>query len=115
MIADPIFPSVTFSTPQVASIGASEADLKAEGKAVKSKKIFFKSNAKAKIKGDDSGFIKVIYDPESEVILGAAIIGNDATELIHQFLIMINKQVTLGEIQEMVFAHPTLSEVIGEL
>ena len=115
MIADPIFPSVTFSTPQVASIGSNEADLKAEGKAVKSKKIFFKSNAKAKIKGDDSGFIKIIYSPESEVILGAAIIGNDATELIHQFLIMINKQVTLGEIQEMVFAHPTLSEVIGEL
>jgi len=111
----PIFPSVTFTTPQVASIGASEATLKAEGRAAKSKKIFFKSNAKAKIKGDDSGFVKVIYDAESQVILGAAIIGNDATELIHQFLIAINKQVTLGEFGEMIFAHPTLSEVIGEL
>jgi dihydrolipoamide dehydrogenase len=115
MESSPIFPSVTFSTPQVASIGASEASLKAEGRAAKSKKHFFKSNAKAKIKGDDSGFVKVIYDPESEVILGAAIIGNDATELIHQFLIAINKQVTLGELGEMIFAHPTLSEVIGEL
>jgi len=113
--ASPIFPSVTFSTPQVASIGESEASLKAEGRDAKSKKIFFKSNAKAKIKGDDSGFVKVIYAPESEVILGAAIIGNDATELIHQFLIAINKQVTLREIREMIFAHPTLSEVLGEL
>ncbi len=111
----PIFPSVTFSTPQVASIGASEASLKAEGRAAKSKKIFFKSNAKAKIKGDDSGFVKVIYDAESEMILGAAIIGNDATELIHLFLIAITKQVTLGEIREMIFAHPTLSELLGEL
>jgi len=111
----PIFPSVTFTTPQVASIGASEATLKAEGRAAKSKKIFFKSNAKAKIKGDDSGFIKVSYDAQTQVILGAAIIGNDATELIHQFLIAINKQVTLEEFGEMIFAHPTLSEVVGEL
>ena len=115
MEPSPIFPSVTFTTPQVASIGASEATLKAEGRAAKSKKIFFKSNAKAKIKGDDSGFVKVIYDAQTQVILGAAIIGNDATELIHQFLIAINKQVTLGEFGEMIFAHPTLSEVIGEL
>ncbi len=115
MEPSPIFPSVTFTTPQVASIGASEATLKAEGRAAKSKKIFFKSNAKAKIKGDDSGFVKVIYDAQSQVILGAAIIGNDATELIHQFLIAINKQVTLAEFGEMIFAHPTLSEVIGEL
>jgi len=112
---DPIFPSVTFTIPQVASIGSSETSLKAEGRAVKSKKIFFKSNAKAKIKGDDSGFVKVIFDPESDVIMGAAIIGNDATELIHQFLIAINKQVTLEELGEMIFAHPTLSEVVGEL
>ncbi len=76
----------------------------------------YKSNhAKAKIKGDDSGFVKVIYDPESEVILGAAIIGNDVTELIHQFLIAINKQVTLGEIRAMIFAHPTLSEMVAAL
>ncbi len=115
MEPSPIFPSVTFSTPQVASIGASEASLKAEGRAAKSKKIFFKSNAKAKIKGDDSGFVKVIYDTQSEVILGAAIIGNDATELIHLFLIAITKQVTVGEMREMIFAHPTLSEVLGEL
>ena len=115
MEPSPIFPSVTFSTPQVASIGASEASLKAEGRAAKSKKIFFKSNAKAKIKGDDSGFVKVIYDTQSEMILGAAIIGNDATELIHLFLIAIIKQVTLKEIREMIFAHPTLSEVVGVL
>jgi len=111
----PIFPSVTFTTPQVASIGASEAALKAEGRAAKSTKRFFKANAKAKIKGDDSGFVKVTYDPETEVILGAAIIGNDATELIHQFLIAINKQMRVGELDEMVFAHPTLSEMIGDL
>ncbi len=111
---EPIFPSVTFTAPQVASIGASETRLKEAGRVVKSTKCFFKSNAKAKIKGDDSGFVKVVYDAESRVILGASMVGNEVTELIHIFLMAITKEVRLGELDAMVFAHPTLSELIGE-
>jgi len=105
-----IFPSVTFCTPQIASIGQSERTLKEKGIAFKNKKLFFKSNAKAKIKGDDSGFIKVLYDEETSLILGASIIGNEATELIHQFLIAINANLGLNDLEKMIFAHPTLSE-----
>ncbi len=105
-----IFPSVTFCTPQIASIGKSEQALKAQGIAYKPKKLFFKTNAKAKIKGDDSGFIKVLYDVDTSRILGASIIGNDATELIHQFLIAIQADLTLKDLEKMIFAHPTLSE-----
>jgi dihydrolipoamide dehydrogenase len=105
-----IFPSVTFCTPQIASIGKSEKALKEEETKFKAKKLFFKSNAKAKIKGDDSGFIKVLYDEESSEILGASIIGSDATELIHQFLIAINAKLGLNDLEKMIFAHPTLSE-----
>jgi dihydrolipoamide dehydrogenase len=105
-----IFPSVTFCTPQIASIGKSEKVLKESGIKFKNKKLFFKTNAKAKIKGDDSGFIKVLYDEETSLILGASIIGNDATELIHQFLIAINANLTLNDLEKMIFAHPTLSE-----
>ena len=108
--AEYIFPSVTFCTPQIASIGKSEQMLKENGIKFKNKKLFFKSNAKAKIKGDDSGFIKVLYDEETSLILGASIIGNDATELIHQFLIAINANLTLNDLEKMIFAHPTLSE-----
>lgn len=108
--AEYIFPSVTFCTPQIASIGKSEQVLKENGIKFKNKKLFFKSNAKAKIKGDDSGFIKVLYDEETSLILGASIIGNDATELIHQFLIAINANLTLNDLEKMIFAHPTLSE-----
>ncbi|MEA2017080.1 MAG: dihydrolipoyl dehydrogenase [Campylobacterota bacterium] len=110
-----IFPSVTFCSPQVASIGQSEKELKNNNIEFKTKKIFFKSNGKAKIKGDDSGFIKVIYDIDSELILGASIIGNEATELIHQFLILINTKSTLKDISKMIFAHPTLSEATLDL
>lgn len=108
--AEYIFPSVTFCTPQIASIGKGEKALKEAGVSFKSKKLFFKSNAKAKIKGDDSGFIKVLFDEESSLILGASIIGNDATELIHQFLIAINAKLGLHDLEKMIFAHPTLSE-----
>ena len=110
MPAEFIFPSVTFCTPQIASIGKSEKALKEQGIKFKNKKLFFKTNAKAKIKGDDSGFIKVLFDEESSLILGASIIGNDATELIHQFLIAINAKLTLNDLEKMIFAHPTLSE-----
>ena len=108
--AEYIFPSVTFCTPQIASIGKSEKSLKDSNTPFKSKKLFFKSNAKAKIKGDDSGFIKVLFDEETSLILGASIIGNDATELIHQFLIAINAKLGLNDLEKMIFAHPTLSE-----
>ncbi|MBT8343737.1 MAG: dihydrolipoyl dehydrogenase, partial [Sulfurovum sp.] len=110
MSAEYIWPSVTFCTPQIASIGKSEKVLKENGIQFKNKKLFFKTNAKAKIKGDDSGFIKVLYDEETSLILGASIIGNDATELIHQFLIAINANLGLNDLEKMIFAHPTLSE-----
>ena len=109
-----IWPSVTFCSPQVASIGSSEASLKEEGIKFKAKKVFFKPNAKAKIKGDDSGFIKILYDIESEKILGAGIVGNDATELIHEFLVAINADLTIKDLSKMIFAHPTLSESVLE-
>ncbi len=109
-----IFPSVTFCSPQVASIGENEAKLKEEGVPFKAKKVFFKPNAKAKIKGDDSGFIKILYNTETNKILGASIIGNDATELIHKFLIAINSNLTMKDLSKMIFAHPTLSESVLE-
>lgn len=109
-----IWPSVTFCSPQVASIGKSEASLKEEGISFKAKKVFFKPNAKAKIKGDDSGFIKILYNTESDKILGAGIIGNEATEIIHEFLVAINGNLSMEDLSKMIFAHPTLSESVLE-
>ena len=110
-----IFPSVTFCTPQVASVGENETFLKEQGITYKAKKVFFKPNAKAKIKGDDSGFIKILYNTQTDKILGAAIVGNDATELIHEFLIAINADLTMKDLSKMIFAHPTLSESVLDL
>jgi len=109
-----LFPSVTFCLPQVASVGEKERSLKQRGIAFKSKKIFFKSNAKAKIKGDDSGFLKLLYDAQSEDILGVSIIGHDATELITTFIVAMHSNMTLSALETLIVAHPTLSEIILE-
>ncbi|WP_458700593.1 dihydrolipoyl dehydrogenase [Sulfurospirillum sp. 1307] len=109
-----VIPFVTFSSPQVASVGKNEKSLKDAGVQYEVIKNFYKSSAKAKIKGDDSGFIKVICD-KNGVVIGGAIIGNDATENIHQILLAIETKLTKQDISKMVFAHPTLSESFWEM
>lgn len=110
-----VIPFVTFCQPQVASVGKNEKILKAENIEYKVIKHFYKSSAKAKIKGDDSGFIKLLCDKNSDVILGGVMLGHDTTEHIHQILIAINAKLTTKELVNMVFAHPTLSESLWEM
>ncbi len=110
-----VIPFVTFCQPQVASVGKNEKMLKAENREYRTIKHFYKSSAKAKIKGDDSGFIKLLCDKESGVILGGVMLGNDTTEHIHQILIAINAKLTTKDLSNMVFAHPTLSESLWEM
>ncbi len=110
-----IIPFVTFCQPQVASVGKNEKSLKAEGIEYEAIKQFYKSSAKAKIKGDDSGFIKLLCNKQTGVILGGVMMGQDTTEHIHQVLIAINAKLTKKELANMVFAHPTLSESLWEM
>ena len=110
-----IIPFVTFCHPQVASVGLNEKTLKKQNIDYEATKSFFKSNAKAKIKGDDGGFIKLLCEKESGIILGCAMIGNDTTELIHEILIAINAKLTKNDLKDMVFAHPTLSEALWSM
>ncbi len=110
-----VIPFVTFCQPQVATVGKNEKMLKAEGVEYKTIKHFYKSSAKAKIKGDDSGFIKLLCEKSNGKILGGTMMGNDTTEHIHQVLIAINANLTTKELANMVFAHPTLSESLWEM
>ncbi len=110
-----VIPFVTFCQPQVASVGKNEKSLKAEGIEYETIKHFYKSSAKAKIKGDDAGFIKLLCEKKSGTILGGVMIGNDTTENIHQILLCIEAKLTKKDISKMVFAHPTLSESLWEM
>ena len=110
-----ITPSTIFTNPQIASCGLKERDAKAQGIEIEVKKAYFKVNAKAKIHGNDAGFIKVVVSAKSGAVLGAAIISLEATEIIHELLLCIEKKLTISELREMIHAHPTLSEIVTYL
>lgn len=108
-------PSTIFTNPQIASCGLSEKEAGKQSIAIEVKKAFFKINAKSKIKGDDSGFVKIIVSPSSDAILGASIIGAEATEIIHELLIAVEKKLTVRELTSIIHVHPSVSEIIRYL
>lgn len=110
-----ITPTTIFTHPTISSCGLREKEAKVQGRPVEVKKAFFKVNAKAKIQGDDSGFIKMIVCPNSGLILGASIIGEEATEIIHEMVLAVERKLTAKELKEMIHAHPSVSEIIGYL
>ncbi|MFH0709772.1 MAG: dihydrolipoyl dehydrogenase [Pseudomonadota bacterium] len=112
---DHINPTTVFSNPQIASCGLSEKGAQAQERAIHVKKAFFKANAKAKINGDDSGFVKMIVCSQSDVILGASIIGGEATEMIHEMVVAVEKKLTSKELTNMIHVHPSVSEIFRNL
>ena len=109
-LKDSVVPNVVFTTPQVGSVGMSEKTLKEKDINYAVKKLFLKSLGMPKIKGDDSGFVKLLIDNDTQKILGASLVGYDMTEIINQVAICINADLSLKDINSMIFAHPTISE-----
>lgn len=110
-----ITPRTIFSHPQCASCGLNETEAAKAGIAVEVKKALFKVNAKSKILGDDSGFAKILVSRESGLIVGAVVIGVEATEIIHELLVAIEQKIPAAKLSEMIHAHPTVSEIIRYL
>ncbi|MEA3352645.1 MAG: dihydrolipoyl dehydrogenase [Campylobacterota bacterium] len=106
-------PSTIFTQPNIASCGIKQKDLK-EDEDIQIKKAYFKANSKAKIMGDDLGFVKIFVDKDDK-ILSASMIGIGVTEMIDQFVLAIEKNITYKEFKNIIRAHPTLSEIISYL
>ena len=109
-LKDSVVPNVVFTTPQVGSVGVSENSLKEKEIDYSIKKLFLKTLGMPKIKGDDSGFVKLLIDSKTQKLLGASLVGYDMTEIINQVAICINAGLGLKDINSMIFAHPTMSE-----
>jgi dihydrolipoamide dehydrogenase len=107
-------PSCTYCRPQVASIGLTEAKAKEGGRELSVGKFPFTASGKAVAMADTEGFVKVIADKKSGEILGAHIIGPEATEMIHEFAVGRTLEATLEELMHTMHAHPTLSEAAFE-
>jgi dihydrolipoamide dehydrogenase len=107
-------PGCTYCNPQVASVGLTESKAKELGYDIKIGKFPFMASGKAFATGDRDGFVKLIFDAKYGELLGAHIIGHDATELISEVTIAKNLEATYESIVKTVHAHPTLSESIME-
>ncbi len=107
-------PGCTYCTPQVASVGLSEAAAKEAGYDIRIGRYSFAANGKAIALGEDQGLVKTIFDKKTGQLLGAHMVGAEVTELIQGFVIAMNLETTEEELMHTVFPHPTLSEMMKE-
>ena len=108
------FPGCTYCQPQVASIGLTEEKAKEDGIEYKVGKFPFAASGKAVAVNHSEGFVKVLVGENYGEILGAHIIGSDATELITEYGLAMNMEATVDEIHGTIHAHPTMSEALAE-
>jgi len=108
------FPGCTYCHPQVASVGMTERALKEAGIEYKVGKIPFVAIGKAIASGEPEGFAKLLFGKQHGELLGAHIIGENATELIAEMGLALDQELTAEDIHATIHAHPTMSEVIHE-
>ena len=106
--------SAIFTEPEIADVGLAEADAFSEGRKVRVTKVPFSSQAKALINNDPRGFVKIISDPATGVVLGGSIVGQHAAELISVLALAVTNSLTVSDIAESLFVHPALAEALAE-
>jgi NAD(P)H dehydrogenase (quinone) len=103
-----------FSEPEIASVGLEEADARAEGRKVRITKVPFAANPRALIQGNPAGFVKVISDPATHVVLGGTIVGHHASELIGILALAVQAGVRVDVLVETLMVHPSLTESLAD-
>jgi dihydrolipoamide dehydrogenase len=109
-----VFPGCTYCQPQIASTGLTEKAAKEKGLNYKIGKFPFTASGKAVASGDSEGFVKVISDTKTGEIYGVHILGNEAPELIAEYVLAMNMEGSVDEVHRSIHAHPTLSEALME-
>ncbi|XMB87402.1 dihydrolipoyl dehydrogenase [Mycoplasmatota bacterium WC44] len=106
-----MFPACVFTFPELASIGLTRKEAKDKYTDIVVKKGLYSANGKANAMGEENGFIQIIT--HNDLIVGASIMGYSASTIIHEIAIIANSGKPLSEFKDMIFAHPTLSEVLS--
>lgn len=107
-------PSCTYSMPQIASFGLTEQEAKEQGRNIKIGRSSFSSSGKAMVIGKTEGFIKTIFDAQTDELLGMHAIGSEVTELISNFVVAKQSEAISIDLASSIFPHPTLSEILHE-
>lgn len=109
-----VIPSIIYTHPEVAAVGKTEQELKAEGVDYKAGTFPFAAIGRALASGETEGMVKILSDAESDQILGAHVVGPSAADLVQQIVIAIEMAASTEDLQLMVFGHPTMSEAVHE-
>ena len=103
-----------FTDPEIAEVGVAEAEAFAAGRKLRVTKVPFSSNPKSLINGDARGFVKILSDPATGVVLGGAIVGRNAAELISVIAVAATNKLQVGDIVDSLLVHPALAESLAE-
>ena len=106
--------SAIFTEPEIADVGLVEADAFAEGRKVRVTKVPFATTAKALINNDPRGFVKLVSDPATGVVLGGSIVGRHAAELISVIAVAVTAGLKVSDLAESILVHPALAEALAE-
>jgi dihydrolipoamide dehydrogenase len=109
-----VMPSVVYTNPEIASVGKTEDELKAEGIDYKIGKFPFTANGRAKAMLATQGFVKILSDVATDRVLGAHIVGKNAGEMIHELVVLMEFSGSSEDLARSTHAHPTLSEAVRE-
>ncbi|MGO8872606.1 MAG: dihydrolipoyl dehydrogenase family protein [Acidimicrobiales bacterium] len=107
-------PSAIFTEPEIADVGLAEADAFAEGRKIRVTKVPFAASSRALIDNDSRGFVKIVTDPATGIVLGGSIVGRNASELISVLAVAVTGRLRVVDIVESMLVHPTLAEALAE-
>ncbi len=109
-----VIPGVVYTSPEIASVGATEEELKARGVAYRSGKFPFTANGRARAMRHTDGFVKVLADAATDRVLGVHILGHGAGEMIHEAAVLMEFGGSSEDLARTCHAHPTMSEAVKE-
>jgi dihydrolipoamide dehydrogenase len=107
-------PAATFTSPEIASVGLTEAQAKAEGRTLKIGRFPFRAHGRNIADGETTGLVKIVGDAGTDQVLGVHILGAKASELIHECSLAIAADLNVSDLARAIHAHPTMTEAIGE-
>jgi dihydrolipoamide dehydrogenase len=106
--------SAIFTEPEIADVGLAEAEAFALGRKIRVTKVPYAANARALIDGDPRGFVKLVSDPATGVVLGGSIVGAHAAELVSVIALAVTANLRVIDLAESLFVHPALAEALAE-
>jgi pyruvate/2-oxoglutarate dehydrogenase complex dihydrolipoamide dehydrogenase (E3) component len=107
-------PQAVFTEPEIAEVGVAEAEAFASGRKIRVTKVPFSSNPKALINHDPRGFVKIVSDPATGIVLGGSIVGGHAAELISVIALAVSCNLRVSDIVDSLLVHPSLAESLTD-